>query len=194
MFSKQSRYRPVPDIAVPDARGRVLAAKDIRPLPDVTGAFRHTVNSGDRLDQLAYSYYGEPLQYWHICDANPQFLSPLALLAAEPVITTRFPVAVLAGDLPWAAALSALSATLGVEEATVEEEADLVEQRQTVGGQQVTVVVRRFGRALLVAYNRLTVDAGTLSAVIAATGFTVGPPVDSGQLGQQIVIPPAATG
>ena len=60
MFSKQSRYRRVPDIAVPDARGRVLAAKDIRPLPDVTGTFRHTVNSGDRLDQLAYSYYGEP--------------------------------------------------------------------------------------------------------------------------------------
>lgn len=194
MFSKQSRYRRVPDIAVPDARGRVLAAKDIRPLPDVTGTFRHTVNSGDRLDQLAYSYYGEPLQYWHICDANPQFLSPLALLGAEPVTTSRFPVAVLAGDPPWAAALSALSATLGVEEATVEEEVDLVEQRQTVGGQHVAVVVRRFGRALLVAYNRLTVDAATLSAVITAAGFTVGPPVDSGQLGQQIVIPPAATG
>ena len=194
MFTKQSRYRLVPDIAVPDARGRVLAAKDIRPLPDVPGTFQHTVDSSDRLDQLAYSFYGNPLQYWHICDANPQFLSPLALLGAEPVTTTVFPVAVAAGDPPWAVALTALLATVGVEDATVQEQAGLVEQRQVVGGQQVTVVVQRFSRALLVTYNRINVDAAALSAVIAAAGFTVGPPADTGQLGQQIVIPPAVSG
>jgi hypothetical protein len=194
MFTKRSRYRPVPDIAVPDDRGRVLAAKGIRPLPDVTGTFQHTVDSSDRLDQLAYSYYGDPLQYWHICDANPQFLSPLALLGTEPVTTTFFPVAVDAGDPPWAVALSALFATLGVEDATVQEQADLVEQRQTVGGKQVTVVVQRFSRALLVTYNRINIDAAALSAVIMAAGFTVGPPTDTGQLGQQIVIPPAVAG
>lgn len=194
MFTKQSRYRLVPDIAVPDARGRVLATKDIRPLPDVPGTFQHTVDSSDRLDQLAYSFYGDPLQYWHICDANPQFLSPLALLGAEPVTTTIFPVAVAAGDPPWAVALTALVATVGVEEATVQEVADLVEQRQVVGGQQVTVVVQQFSRALLVTYNRINVDATALSAVIAAAGFTVGPPADTGQLGQEIVIPPAVAG
>jgi hypothetical protein len=194
MFTKQSRYRLVPDIAVPDARGRVLASKDIRPLPDVTGTFQHTVDSSDRLDQLAYSFYGDPLQYWHICDANPQFLSPLALLGAEPVTTTVFPVTVAAGDPPWAAALTALLAILGVEDATVQERADLVEQRQVVDGQQVTVVVQQFTRALLVTYNRINVDAPALSAVIAAAGFTVGPPTDTGQLGQQIVIPPAVSG
>jgi hypothetical protein len=194
VFSKLSRYRRVPDTAVPDARGRVLAAKDIRPLPDVTGTFQHTVDSGDRLDQLAYSYYGQPLQYWHICDANPQFLSPLTLLGKEPVTTTRFPVSVAAGDPPWAAALHALSTTVGVEDVLAEEDVDLVEQRQTVGGQQVIVVVKRFNRAMLVTYNRLVVDATALSAVIAGAGFTVGPPVDSGQLGQPIVIPPAVTG
>ena len=69
-----------------------------------------------------------------------------------------------------------------------------MEQRQTVGGQQVTVVVQRFSRALLVTYNRINVDAAALSAVIMAAGFTVGPPTDTGQLGQQIVIPPAVTG
>lgn len=194
VFSKLSRYRQVPDIAVPDARGRVLAAKDIRPLPDVTGTFRHTVDSGDRLDQLSYSYYGQPLQYWHICDANPRFLSPLALLDKEPVTTTRFPVTTKVADPPWAAALSALSAMTGVEEATVEEDVDLVEQQQAVGSQQVTVLVKRFTRALLVTYNRLTVDAEALSAAIATTGFAVGPAVDSGQLGQQIVIPPTVSG
>jgi hypothetical protein len=194
VFSKLSRYRRVPDTAVPDARGRVLAAKDSRPLPDVTGTFQHTVDSGDRLDQLAYSYYGQPLQYWHICDANPQFLSPLTLLGKEPVTTTRFPVSVAAGDPPWAAAMHALSATVGVEDVTAEEDVDLVEQRRTVGGQQVTVVVKQFSRALRVTYNRLVVDGTALSAVIVAAGFTVGPPADTGQLGQQIVIPPAVTG
>ncbi|WP_273942475.1 hypothetical protein [Kutzneria chonburiensis] len=92
MFGKLSRYRRVPDIAVADARGRVVAAKDFRPLPEVTGTFTHTVDSGDRLDQLAFTYYGQPLQYWHVCDANPEFLSPLSLLAKDPVVTVRFPV------------------------------------------------------------------------------------------------------
>jgi hypothetical protein len=175
VFSKQSRYRQVPDIAVPDARGRVLAAKDIRALPDVTGTFRHRVDSGDRLDQLSYSYYGNPLQYWHICDANPQFLSPLALLDQDPVTTTRFPVTTEAADPPWAAVLSALSATIGVEQATVEQAAGSIE-------------------ALRVTYNRLTVDADALSAVIGAAGFTVGQHANIGQLGQQIVIPSAVSG
>jgi hypothetical protein len=194
VFTKQSRYRQVPDIAVTDARSRVLAAKDTRPLPNVTGMFQHTVDSSDRLDQLGYSYYGDPLQYWHICDANPQFLSPLALLGTEPVARTVFPLTAVAADPPWAAVLSALHATLGVEDVTIQEQASLVEQRQTAGGQQVTVVVRRFSRVLLVTYNRISIDAAALSAVIAAAGFTVGPPADIGQLGQQIVIPPAVTG
>jgi hypothetical protein len=193
MFSRLSRYRRVPDIAVPDAQGRVVAAKDIRPLPEVTGTFRHTVSSGDRLDQLSYTYYGEPLQYWHICDANPQYLSPLTMLDKDPVTTTRFPVTVTAGQPPWAAALRALSSTLGVEDVAVEESAELVKQQQTVGGQPVTVVVERFSRALRVTYNRLNVDTATLAAAIATAGFTVGSPANSGQVGRQIVIPPAVS-
>jgi hypothetical protein len=30
----------------------------------------HTVRSGDRLDLLAAKYFGDPLMYWLICDAN----------------------------------------------------------------------------------------------------------------------------
>lgn len=193
MFSRISRYRTVPDIAVVDARGRVLAAKDVRPLPEVSGTFRHTVTSGDRLDQLAFAYYGQPLQFWHICDANPQFLSPLAMLDEEPVVTTRFPVSVTSGPPPWTRVLRALAATVGVEDAAVEEDVDLVERRQTVDGQPVTVVVERFRRALRVTANRLVVDPAALRAVIEAAGFTVGAPEDVGQLGQQIVIPPAVS-
>ncbi|MEV6871433.1 hypothetical protein [Amycolatopsis sp. NPDC051128] len=194
VFTKLSRYRQVPDIAVPDAKGRVLAAKDIRPLPEVTGTFQHTVDSGDRLDQLAYSYYSEPLQFWHICDANPDFLSPLALLGKEPVTTTRFPVSVAAGDPPWGAALRALSTTVGVEQASAEEDFELVRQQQSVGGHPVTVVVKRFDRAVVVTYNRLTVGVSALSAVITAAGFVLGAPVERGRLGSGIVIPPAVSG
>jgi len=194
VFSKLSRYRRVPDVAVPDAQGRVLAAKDIRTLPEVTGTFAHTVDSGDRLDQLAFTYYGQPLQYWHICDANPQFLSPLALLDKEPVVTTRFPLTAPAGGPLWAALLDALSAAVGVQDVTVVEDVALVPQQQTVGGQQVTVMVERYTRAVLVTYNRINLSAPAVAAVIAAAGFGVGPPVDGGQLGQQIIIPVAVSG
>ena len=80
MFSKISRYRAVPDVAAADAQGRVRLTKDLRPLPDVRGQFLHTVDAGDRLDLLAYRYYGQSVKWWRICDANPEFLSPLALL------------------------------------------------------------------------------------------------------------------
>jgi phage tail protein X len=193
MFGKLSRYRLVPDIAVPDAGGRVVAAKDIRPLPDVTGTFRHRVVAGDRLDQLAYRYYEEPLLYWQICDANPELLSPLALVDAQPVTTTRFPVTAT-GVPPWAAALRTLATTVGVEDAAVVEEVVLEPQRQIVGGQPVTVFVERPSRALLVTYNRLSVATGAVAAAIRAAGFQVGRPSDAGQLGQEIVIPPSAIG
>ena len=30
----------------------------------------HTVEAGDRLDNLTARYLGDPLQFWRICDAN----------------------------------------------------------------------------------------------------------------------------
>lgn len=32
---------------------------------------QHQVQAGDRLDLLAGRYFGDPLQYWRIVDANP---------------------------------------------------------------------------------------------------------------------------
>jgi hypothetical protein len=183
MFSKISRYRPVPDIAPVDPRGRVVAAKDIRPLPEVTGTFTHTVDSGDRLDQLAFTFYGQPLQYWHICDANPQFTSPLALLGQEPVITTEFPVRVASGTPPWADLLGRLSGTVGVDGVTVVENVTLVPQ--AAGG-----VAEQVDRAVLVTYNRISIDAPAVAKAIKSAGFSVGPPADRARLGQQIIIPP----
>ena len=171
MFGKLSRYRRVPDTAVVDAHGRVVAAKDFRPLPAITGTFLHTVDSGDRLDQLAFTYYGQPLQYWHVCDANPEFLSPLSLLAKEPIVTVRFP-ATAPGTPPWAALLAALAKTVGVESAAVSDD----------------------DAAVVVTYNRTRLpDLAALIDVIRSAGFAAGMPGESGQLGRPIIVPPAVS-
>lgn len=195
MFSKISRYRKVPDVTTLDVKGRVLTTKDLRLLPQVTGTFRHTVQAGDRLDHLAYKYYGQPLKWWRICDANPEFLSPQALLGQEAIVTTRFPLTVPGGGAPpWAALFRELRGVLGVEDVRVTEDVEIVPQEQVISGQTVTVFVDRYRREVRVTYNRLNVTAETLADRIKAAGLAVGEHVDIGQLGQEIVIPPDAMG
>lgn len=41
----------------------------------------HAVEAGDRLDNLAARYLGDPLQFWRICDANSA-MDPFGLTAA----------------------------------------------------------------------------------------------------------------
>lgn len=193
MFSKISRYRKLPDVSAPDAQGRLLAAKELRLLPEVSASFRHTVDAGDRLDQLAYKYYSQPLQWWNICDANPKFLSPLALLGKDTVVTTRFPIAVSAAP-PWAVLFLTVRGMLGVEDVRISEDVQLVRQQVTVGGQTITALMERFSRAVLVTYNRLNVTAVMLAAGIEAAGFTVAPFADLDQVGQEIAVPPKPIG
>jgi hypothetical protein len=183
----------LPDVSAPDAQGRLLAAKELRLLPQVSASFRHTVDAGDRLDQLAYKYYSQPLQWWTICDANPEFLSPLELLGKDNVITTRFPIVVSTAP-PWAALFASVRGMLGVEGVRISEDVQLVPQQVTVGGQTITALVERFSRAVLVTYNRLNVTAATLAAGIEAAGFTVAPFIDLDQVGQEIAIPPKPIG
>jgi hypothetical protein len=38
----------------------------------------HTVEAGDRLDNITARYLGDPLQFWRICDAN-NAMNPFAL-------------------------------------------------------------------------------------------------------------------
>jgi phage tail protein X len=188
MFSKISRYRKLPDVTSTDAKGRTLSSTDLRLLPNVTGDFRHTLDAGDRLDQLAYKYYSQPLQWWNICDANPGFLSPLALLGKDAIVTTRFPVTA-PGVPPWAPLFRTLRGVLGVEDVQTEENVQLAPQQMMVGGQSITVMVEQFSRAVLVTYNRQNVTGATLATNIEAAGFQVMPFGDIGQVGQEIVIP-----
>jgi phage tail protein X len=194
MFTKISRYSAVPGITVPDSQGRVLPAKDIRLLPAVTGTFQHLVSQGDRLDQLAYTYYGQPLDWWHISDANPGILSPLALLGDEPVTTIVLPVTPASGTPSSAGLLRGLGALAGVEQAEIQNEVQYVAQAQQVGGQNVTVTVERLASAVQVTFNSLVTPPDAIGAAITAAGFKPGAAEQVGQVGQQIIIPPPLTG
>jgi hypothetical protein len=100
-----------------DARGRALPSKTLRLLPEVSGDFRHTVEQVDRLDHLAYKYYKQPRKWWRICDANPEFMSPQALLGKESQVAARFPIVWEGPMPPWPILLRALADTIGIEDA-----------------------------------------------------------------------------
>ena len=74
-----SRYRTPPHVTGPDAHGRITLAVDARPLPSAHGTYHHILSDGDRIDAVAAKYYGDPLAWWQISDANPETLSPWSL-------------------------------------------------------------------------------------------------------------------
>jgi hypothetical protein len=50
----------------------------------------YSINEGDRLDNLAYKFMGDPILYWMICDANSA-VDP-DQLTAEPGSTIQIPL------------------------------------------------------------------------------------------------------
>jgi nucleoid-associated protein YgaU len=71
-FDPTSRYYGVPT-ATMQVNGQTVAYVTRRLLPDPNSLSllqMYTVKTGDRLDQIAASQLGDPLQYWRICDAN----------------------------------------------------------------------------------------------------------------------------
>jgi hypothetical protein len=196
MFSKASRYRKLADVVTVDDQGRSLPSKTLRLLPDVSGQFLHTIEAVDRLDHLAYKYYRKPRKWWHICDANPEFMSPQALLGKEPIVTERFALS-LADELgvpPWAALRQILDETVGVSDFQVLENWELVPQIQSIGEQQVRVMIDSFQRAVIVTYNTMNINPYDLGAAMAESGFEVGQPERIGRVGKRIVIPPDTIG
>jgi hypothetical protein len=75
MFEPTSRYYDLETVkmTVGDEGQRVISYKRRRILPTgetMTTLVEHTVTQGDRLDNLAARYVGDPEQFWRICDAN----------------------------------------------------------------------------------------------------------------------------
>jgi len=193
VFGPASRYRTVPGVAAPDPQGRVLVGTDVRPLPAVTATFRHVVGQTDRLDEVATRYYQRPLLWWQICDANPDVLSPLDLLAAGPVHVTAIPLTLpdgAAGPPPWSALIQALLAVTGVSGVRVLDEVSLVSTPRTVAGRQVAILLEQPVRAVEVTHSAATAPAADLLPAVRSAGFTPGRPDELDQAGQEILIPP----
>ena len=90
LFPAGSRYHGVEHATriMPDGSTVVYLRRRFVPPPerfeDVTS---HTVTQGDRLDLLSARYFGDPLLFWRICDANAA-MRPSALLQ-DPGETLR---------------------------------------------------------------------------------------------------------
>ncbi|MEU6036010.1 hypothetical protein ABZ801_11430 [Actinomadura sp. NPDC047616] len=176
MSSRISRYYGLPDVVDQDPRkpGRNVVSTALRVLPDVHGTFQHTIVDGDRLDQLAFLYYQQPGKWWRICDANPEFLSPLEMLGRGPLRTVRVPLAVPAGGQPgWAALAVSLAAEPGVERFRFVDDPR--------AGQDLAVVVT---------YNRFVVGESALRGLAGKAGFRAEPPEVVGRAGKRITVPP----
>ncbi len=70
MFANRSRYASVVDAVYQGADGRAVKYKVLRIPPDTQAIQTHTVAQGDRLDLIAFQQYGDPEQFWRICDGN----------------------------------------------------------------------------------------------------------------------------
>ena len=77
MFDSNSRYFGI-EIATHEAPGRDGRPRELRYVrrrfvpPPVAGEapIEHVVAQGDRLDNLAARYLGEPTRFWQLCDDN----------------------------------------------------------------------------------------------------------------------------
>jgi hypothetical protein len=72
-FPPTSRYHGIGTTTMETVDGRSIVYLRRRFVPP-PGRFdllqEHTVMQGDRLDNLAAQYLGDPEQFWRICDAN----------------------------------------------------------------------------------------------------------------------------
>lgn len=78
MFEPTSRYYGIETVKMTFGDGgggelRVVSYKRRRIIPSdeaLATLAEHAVVQGDRLDNLAARYLGDPEQFWRICDAN----------------------------------------------------------------------------------------------------------------------------
>lgn len=73
LFPANSRYRGVDTetLATPDGRTVVYLLRRFVPPPESLALVQqHVVTQGDRLDNLAAQYFGDPELFWRMCDAN----------------------------------------------------------------------------------------------------------------------------
>ena len=72
-FPPSSRYNTIPVSTMEGSDGEPILYLKRRFVPkseSFTQIGEHTVNEGDRLDNVSNQYLGDPERFWQICDAN----------------------------------------------------------------------------------------------------------------------------
>ena len=80
-FPVTSRYynTETAELVTPDGKTIVYMRRRWVPQPEsFTTLYEHTVVEGDRVDNVAAEYIGDPEQFWRLCDANNE-LRPVEL-------------------------------------------------------------------------------------------------------------------
>lgn len=92
-FPKSSRYSAV-DTATwvaPDGTELVYLRRRFVPQPeDLATLETYAVSGGDRLDNLAAQFLGDPEQFWRLCDANAA-MQPIEVTEAGKDIRITLP-------------------------------------------------------------------------------------------------------
>uniref|UniRef100_A0A7V4LC39 LysM domain-containing protein n=1 Tax=Desulfobacca acetoxidans TaxID=60893 RepID=A0A7V4LC39_9BACT len=73
LFPAASRYHGIATAVLTTPAGRpvvYLRRRFISPPENFALVQEHTVSQGDRVDNLAARYLGDPELYWRLCDAN----------------------------------------------------------------------------------------------------------------------------
>ena len=72
-FPANSRYQGIDTtkLVLPDGSEIVYLQRRFLPSPDSLAVMqRYQVTEGDRLDNIAARFIGDPEQFWRLCDAN----------------------------------------------------------------------------------------------------------------------------
>jgi hypothetical protein len=73
LFPPNSRYHGIGTavLTIPEGRPVVYVQRRLIPPPESFALLQeHTVSEGERVDNLAAQYLGDPELYWRLCDAN----------------------------------------------------------------------------------------------------------------------------
>ena len=84
-----------------DGREITYGARRLMPRPEQfrpLAIYRH--NRDRRIDDVANGYYGDPEQYWRICDANLVFWPPDAVRKADARLIIPLPLEISSNDEP----------------------------------------------------------------------------------------------
>jgi hypothetical protein len=93
-FPETSRYYGIDVATLQTSDGRSIAylrRRFLPPLERFTVLQEHVVRQGDRLDNLAATYLGDPEQFWRLCDANGALWPPSLVEEPGRVIEITLP-------------------------------------------------------------------------------------------------------